>query len=342
MNEPPSTDLPTPLLHGVSVVVPVYNGSASITELAERTSQTFGSSETWELIFVVDGSPDDSWSIIEGLITRFPHVVGVDLFRNFGQHNAVLAGIRAARYDVVVTMDDDLQHRPETIPLLLAELRPNVDLVYGNSHEKEHTGWRNLTSRLAKAAMSVSIGGKMARDSGALRAFRTQLRDGFANVSDPYVSIDVLLSWVTTKYTTAATPMDQRPTGTSNYTVRKLFRHAINMVTGYSSQPLRLVTWMGFCLALFGLGTLAFVLVRVATSGSSVPGFAFLASLISILAGAQLFGLGVIGEYLGRMHFRSMQRPPYVIRETRRAPQNAEIGKVADDVSTALPQSDPA
>jgi undecaprenyl-phosphate 4-deoxy-4-formamido-L-arabinose transferase len=109
--------------------------------------------------------------------------------------------------------------------------------------------------------------------------------------------------------------MDMRAVGASNYTFRKLFRHALNMLTGYSTKPLRLVTWLGFTLALFGLATLAYVLVRRFTASTEVPGFAFLASLISILAGAQLFGLGVIGEYLGRIHFRSMQRPPYVIRE---------------------------
>ena len=332
MTELPSANIGTPLLRGVSVVVPVYNGAGSIEELADRTRQALGELHEWELIFVVDGSPDASWATVQRLTTHSQHLVGVDLFRNFGQHNALLAGIRAAMYDVVVTMDDDLQHRPETIPSLLSALRPEIDLVYGNSQAEEHHGWRNLTSRVAKAAMGVSIGGKMARDSGAFRAFRTQLRDGFANVSDPYVSIDVLLSWVTTKYATAETPIDQRAVGESNYTVRKLFRHAINMVTGYSTKPLRLVTWLGFCLALFGVATLGFVLVRYATSEASVPGFAFLASLISILAGAQLFGLGVIGEYLGRMHFRSMQRPPYVVREVVRSGQTSDLGHVDVDV----------
>lgn len=339
MTEPPSANLPSPLLEGVSVVVPVYNGAATIRELVDRTSKTFGSSEAWELIFVVDGSPDDSWTVVEELVAGSSHVVGVDLFRNFGQHNALLVGIRTARYNVVVTMDDDLQHRPETIPLLLAQLQPTVDLVYGRSEVEEHKGWRNLSSRMAKAAMGFSIGGKMARDSGALRAFRTQLRDGFAEVSDPYVSIDVLLSWVTTRYTTADTPMDQRESGSSNYNFRKLLRHAINMVTGYSTKPLRLVTWLGFCLAFFGAGTLVYVLVRYATSSSEVPGFAFLASLISILAGAQLFGLGVIGEYLGRMHFRSMQRPPYVVREVLRAPAKTELDTTVDNLSAVVPPS---
>lgn len=302
---------------GVSIVVPVYNGAASISELTDRVAATFGDGKAWELIFVVDGSPDHSWSVVEQLVATYPQVVGVELFRNFGQHNALLAGIRLARFDVVVTMDDDLQHRPETIVSLLAALTDSVDLVYGLAIEEEHSVWRNLTSRLAKAAMGASVGGDMARNASAFRAFRTSLRGGFVEVDDPYVSIDVLLSWVTTRYTTAVTPMDLRQVGSSNYTLRGLVRHAVNMVTGYSTKPLRLVTWLGFVLALFGAATLVFVLIRYFLSESDVPGFAFLASLISVLAGAQLFGLGVIGEYLGRMHFRSMQRPPYVIRELR-------------------------
>ena len=113
--------------------------------------------------------------------------------------------------------------------------------------------------------------------------------------------------------------MDQRTIGRSNYTVRKLFKHALNVIAGYSTKPLRMVSWLGFGLSVFGAGTLIFVLVRYAISNNPVPGFAFLASLISILAGAQLFGLGVIGEYLGRVHFRSMHRPPYVVRSVRRS-----------------------
>jgi glycosyltransferase involved in cell wall biosynthesis len=300
----------------VSVVVPVYNGCASIRELATRVHATLSGTVDWELIFVVDGSPDDSWHVIRELVGQYPQVRGIDLFRNFGQHNALLAGIRAARHDVIVTMDDDLQHRPETIPLLLGALGDDVDLVYGTSPEHEHHAWRNITSRLAKGAMGFTIGGRMARDSGAFRAFRTSLRAGFELVNDSYISIDVLLSWVTTRYRAVSTPMDRRETGASNYTVRKLLRHAVNMVTGYSSRPLRLVAWLGFGFALFGTAALAFVLVRYFTGGTEVPGFAFLASLISILAGAQLFGLGLIGEYLGRLHFRSMQRPTYVVRAT--------------------------
>jgi undecaprenyl-phosphate 4-deoxy-4-formamido-L-arabinose transferase len=304
----------------------VYNGAASIAELTHRTVATLDGTLEWELIFVVDGSPDDSWSTVTSLVDKYSQVVGIDLFRNFGQHNALLAGIRHASFDVVVTMDDDLQHRPETIPALLAALTDDVDLVYGRTDVEEHGRWRNMSSRVAKFLMGASIGGRMARDSGAFRAFRTSLRNGFDRVDDPYVSIDVLLSWVTTRYTTCITPMEQRSVGTSAYTFRKLLRHTLNMVTGYSTKPLRLVTWMGFILALFGVATLVYVLTRYFTTEDAVPGFPFLASLISILAGAQLFGLGVIGEYLGRMHFRSMQRPTYVTREVRRQDSESTDG----------------
>ncbi len=317
MSLTPHTSTKPGLTPGVSVIVPVYNGAGSIGELTQRVDATLSPRCNWELIFVVDGSPDNSWQVVEGLVASNPRVTGVRMFRNFGQHNALLAGIRAARCNVVVTMDDDLQHRPETIPDLLDALDESVDLVYGSSPDEEHGVWRSLASRAAKAAMGASVGGEMARQSGAFRAFRTSLRDGFADVDDPYVSIDVLLSWVTTRFTTAVTPMDVRTVGSSNYTVTRLIGHAINMVTGYSTKPLRLVSWLGFVLALFGMLTLMFVLIRYLTNDTQVPGFAFLASLVSILAGAQLFGLGVIGEYLGRMHVRSMQRPPYVIREVR-------------------------
>ena len=305
---------------GISVVVPVYRGSATIAELTERLRAVLEPCETWELIFVVDGSPDNSWSVVEELAAAHEFVRGIELFRNFGQHNALLAGIRTARHSVVVTMDDDLQHRPETLPALLELLTDDVDLVYGQAENEEHGWWRNLTSRVAKTMIAATVGSKVARDASALRVFRTSLRDGFSNVSDPYISIDVVLSWVTNRYTTCRVPMDQRLDGASGYSVRKLIRHALNTLTGYSTKPLRIVTWLGFCMALFGLGVLAFVVGRRLHDGTAVPGFAFMASLVSLLAGAQLFGLGVIGEYLGRIHIRSMQQLPYVVRRRTSQP----------------------
>jgi glycosyltransferase involved in cell wall biosynthesis len=301
---------------GISVVVPVYRGSATIGDLHELIAVEMGRAGVdWELIFVDDCSPDDSWTRIEVICATDHRVTGIQMSRNYGQHAALLAGIRAARYDITVTMDDDLQHRPDTIMQLVARLDGDTDLVYGRSSVEEHQPWRNVTSRVAKSILSSTIGSDQARDSSALRAFRTRLRDAWRRVTDPYVSIDVLLSWGTTRHTSVEVPMDERKVGQSNYTLRKLVRHMINMLTGYSTRPLRMVTWLGFLASLIGLISLIYVVTMYLAGDSTVPGFAFLASLVSILGGMQLFGLGVIGEYLGRMHVRSMDRPTYVIRQ---------------------------
>jgi undecaprenyl-phosphate 4-deoxy-4-formamido-L-arabinose transferase len=318
MTDPSAPAAPVP---AVSVVVPVYNSEASLPELIERLEQAMAArSVSHEVVLVDDGSRDASWSVITGLAAGRRHVRGIRLMRNYGQHNALLAGIRAVNGPVVVTMDDDLQHRPEDVMSLVDALGDDIDLVYGTSVEEEHSAWRNVSSRITKTAMASAVGDDMADKASAFRAFRTQLRDGFAGTNDPFVSIDVLLSWATVRVASVPVRMEARKYGRSNYTFRKLARHAINMMTGYSTLPLRLVTMLGFTLALVGVLLLGLVLVRYATTDNSIPGFPFLASIIALFSGAQLFGLGVLGEYLGRMHFRSMQRPPYTVRETTKRP----------------------
>ena len=236
--------------------------------------------------------------------------------RNYGQHNSLLCGIRTAQYDVVVTMDDDLQHPPEEIPKLLKKLSEGYDVVYGTPQKKPHGFWRNIASRITKLALQSAIGVKIARSASAFRAFRTQLRDAFVTYQSPFVSIDVLLTWGSTSFATVPVRHDQRRVGVSNFTFRKLITHALNMMTGFSTLPLQLASLIGFAFTLFGLLVFVFVIGRYLVQGGSVPGFPFLASVIAIFSGAQLFALGIIGEYLARMHFRSMGRPYSVICKT--------------------------
>lgn len=204
------------------------------------------------------------------------------------------------------------------IPVLIDSLGQGNDLVYGVPERAEHAPWRNVTSRTAKWILASTIGAEQARNSSAFRAFRRELSNGWEEISDPYVSIDVLLSWVTTQHVAVKVPMDERAEGESNYNFFKLTGHMLNMMTGFSTRPLRLVTATGFLASLAGLASLFFVVGRWWLSDNSAPGFAFLASLISVFGGLQLFGLGVIGEYLGRMHVRSMNKPIYNIRHTLR------------------------
>jgi glycosyltransferase involved in cell wall biosynthesis len=299
----------------LSIVIPVYNGAATLPALVAELGDVLEKEGFQpEIILINDCSPDRSWECIENLAAARPGVLGVNLMRNYGQHNALLCGIRRANGDVIVTMDDDLQHPPAEIPKLLAELAKGYDVVYGTPRTEQHGFWRDLASRLTKLTWQAVWGAKTARSVSAFRAFRTRLRDAFATYQGPFVSIDVLLTWGTTRFTSISVEHQARREGASNYTFRKLVIHALNMLTGFSVLPLQIASVMGLGFTLFGLCVLAYVLIRFLIHGAAVPGFAFLASLIAIFSGAQMFALGVIGEYIARIHSRSMDCPAYTVR----------------------------
>ncbi len=299
---------------GVSVVVPVYESAGTIAALAARIGAALAG-QPHEIILVNDGSRDGSWAAIGAASREHPAVRGIDLMRNYGQHNALLAGIRAARFPVIVTLDDDLQNPPEEIPALLAALVPGVDVVYGTPREARHSLGRNLASSVTRLVLQGAMGAETARSISAFRAFRTPLRDAFAGYANPGVSIDVLLTWGTTRFASVPVRQDARAEGRSTYTPRKLVSHAIVMVTGFSVLPLRIATALGFLFTLLGLAVLVYVVGSYLLRGSSVAGFPFLACIIAIFSGVQLFALGTIGEYLARIYTRSLGRPAYVVRE---------------------------
>lgn len=296
----------------VSVVIPCYRSEATIGSLVEGLHESLEDRE-YEVICVVDGSPDDTWSVVESL-ARHPRVRALDLMRNYGQHNAVLAGVRAARNEVVVTMDDDLQHSPGDVPKLVEALDEGVDLVYAVPEEEPHGFWRGLGSRSGKRLIARLLGVSGARQISAFRAFRTEMRSSFEDVKDAFVSIDVLLSWTGSIVRSISVKMNKRPSGESNYTFRTLLRHTVNMVTGYSAAPLRVVTWVGFLTALVGLVLFIYVLILFFSGQTQVAGFTTIAAMIAMFSGTQLFALGILGEYIGRLHSRSISRPSYVVR----------------------------
>jgi undecaprenyl-phosphate 4-deoxy-4-formamido-L-arabinose transferase len=300
----------------LSVVIPVNRAERSLPLLADRLLPVLDAlGVPAEVLFVEDGGGDGSWDVIGQLSARDPRIRGLRLARNYGQHNALLCGIRAARGETVVTMDDDLQNPPEEIPKLLARLAEGADVVYGFPVDASHGFLRNQASRITKLVLRGAMGVESAGKVSAFRAFRTRIREAFDTYRSPSVNIDVLLTWGTSRFAAVPVRQDERTIGDSGYTVRKLVAHAVNMMTGFSVLPLQVASVLGLVFGTFGFGVLAYVLVRYFLHGSPVPGFPFLASIIAIFSGVQLFALGIFGEYLARMHFRSMERPPYALLE---------------------------
>jgi len=301
---------------GVSVVVPVYNSEGMIRTLVERARAALDSiGREYELILVNDGSADGSWKKIREAAAEHGWITGINLMRNYGQHNALLCGVRKAQYSVTVTMDDDLQHPPEEIRKLIDKLDEGFDVVYGVPEEEKHGFWRGVASRFTKITMRRVMGVKSAEDISAFRAFRTNTRAAFADYNAPFVVIDVLLTWGTTRFASMTVRRDCRSFGRSNYTFRKLIYHALVMITSFSVAPLQLASVAGFAFTAFGVFLLAYVLAVYFINKGSIPGFPFLASIISIFSGVQLFVLGIIGEYLARVHTHSMKRPPFAVKE---------------------------
>ncbi len=300
----------------LSVVVPCYNSEGSLPPLLERLLPVLeAEAPRAEVILVNDDSRDHTWDAITHLADIYSNVRGINLMRNYGQHNALLCGIRAARGDVVITMDDDLQHPPEEIAHLLAKLDEGYDVVYGTPQHEQHGLWRDMASQMTKLALQSAMGTDIARSVSAFRAFRTSLRDAFNEYRSPFVNIDVLLTWSTKRFAAIPVRHEARTIGISNYTFKKLLTHAVNMITGFSVLPLQLASYVGFGTMLFGIVIFVYVLARYAIDGGSVPGFPFLASMIAIFSGVQLFVVGIFGEYLARMYQRTMNRPIYTVRE---------------------------
>jgi glycosyltransferase involved in cell wall biosynthesis len=301
----------------ISVVVPVYNTQTILPELINRLAEVLSqSTDRYELVLVNDGSRDNSWDEINRVASSHAWVRGINLMRNYGQHNALLCGIRAAKHEVIVVMDDDLQHPPEEVPRLLAKLAEGYDVVYGAPQEGQHGFWRNAAARLTKLALQSALGAETARKVSPYRVFRTRLREAFSNYQSSFVSIDVLLTWGTSRFAAIPVRYHPRREGRSQYTFRQLVTHALNMMTGFSILPLQLATLVGFAFTLFGMLVLGYVVTRYLVQGVIVPGFTFLACIITIFSGAQLFALGIFGEYLARIHFRMMERPSYVVRSS--------------------------
>lgn len=299
-----------------SVVIPVFNEEDSLPELYQRLTRVMsGLGGNYEIIFVDDGSMDNSFPIIEEVCHDDNHVRGIQLTRNFGQHPALTAGFSAASGEVVITLDADLQNPPEEIPKLVEKINEGYELVFGVFQRRKHTAFRRAGSLLTKWVLSRVIPVDVTNLS-ACKAMKSHVIDQFMLLGEKNRFLSGLLCWLGYKVGSVELRHEKRHSGKTKYSTFKLVTLWMDMVVSFTDLPLKIAIFGGLLLGTVGLVLALFYLVRYFLYGFGVPGFATIVILITFFAGVQLFALGILGEYIGRMNKELKKRPDYIIRRT--------------------------
>ncbi len=299
----------------ISVVVPIYNEEENIPTLHERlTNMLSRLSADYEIILVDDGSADRTPLLLRQLEGRDPHIVVVELARNFGHQIAISAGLDQSRGRAVCVMDADLQDPPEVLPQFLEQWRQGADVVYAVRTERKE-GWLKRSSYAAFYRLLRSIAHvQIPLDAGDFCVMDRRVVDLLAQMPERNRFVRGIRSWI--GFTQVGLPYERhaRHGGTPKYTFRKLLYLALDGLVSFSYMPLRLITLLGFAVSLLSFAVALFYLVQKLVFGIGLPGFATLVIAIFFLAGIQLLTMGVIGEYVGRISEEVKQRPLYVVR----------------------------
>jgi len=299
----------------VSVVIPVYRSESSLRPLVARLLRVLGRTGLrHEVILVEDGGGDGSWNVLRELqADHHDRILVIQLMRNYGQHNALMCGFRHARGEYIVTIDDDLQNPPEEIPKLLDAIQTGqFDLVYGTYGSKKHSLWRNAGSALVNAFYRIVF--KNAVTISSFRAIHRPLLESIFPYDLNFTFIDGLLAWNTQRIGQVEVEHLPRAAGRSGYDPRKLVVLALNLFTNFSLLPLQVVSWCGLALSGVGFSLVLFYLIQSLRARIIVPGYASTIIAILVVGGTQLLALGIIGEYLGRLHLNVNRKPQYTVR----------------------------
>lgn len=304
----------------LSIVIPVYGSELVLPELVTQVKAVLnglsGVAGHYEIIFVCDRSPDNAWQVIQSLSRSHPEVLGILLRMNAGQHNALMAGFARARGEIILTMDDDLQHSPTDIPKLLAEIERGHDVAYARFRSRNHAKWKVAGSRLNNLVAGYLMQKPKDLYLSPFRAMKAAIRDDILRYRGPYVYVDGLILSVTRNIASVDVDHHDRYAGDSGYGLSKSISLWLKMATSFSIVPLRLTSLLGLFFA--GLGFLLAVLLIIQrfTLNLMPIGWSSLIVAILMIGGVQLLALGMLGEYLGRVLLTINSRPQYVIAET--------------------------
>jgi len=317
----------------LSIVIPVYNGAATIGTLVDALAE-LKIEGGHEVILVNDGSRDTSANVCRKLAERRDLPVSfVDLTRNFGEHNAVMAGFNHVRGDYVINMDDDLQNPPSEVVKLYRHTRDNgYDAVYTRYADKKHESWRNLGSRFANWVADQLLDKPKGLYLSSFRCLSAQVVENIIRYQGPYPYVDGLVMQATQNIGSVEVEHFARVEGRSNYTIGKLLALWMNLFVNFSVVPLRLSVFLGFAMSALGVVGAAWVIIE-AFGGETPQGWASLMVALLLLSGIQLILLGVVGEYLGRLFITANRKPQFLVRDLTRPeahPQDSQMDAVAD------------
>lgn len=296
----------------ISIVIPTFGGQETLRPLAERISDVL-KDRAFEILFVHDCGPDDSWRVITDLAKGNENIRGINLRRNFGQHNAVLAGLNYVRGRIIITMDDDLQHSPNDIPALCTEVERGHDVCYAKFETRKHALWKRLGSRINDYLARFLLGKPKDLYLSPYRCFNQAIRDELIKYKGPSVYLDGLILNLTNNITSVPVAHYERSTGTGHYSLRRSIRLLLQMATSGSIAPLRLAALLGVVMSFAGFVAALLLILQRFTINAMPIGWSSLIVTSLILGGVQLLALGVLGEYLGRLFLHVNARPQFVV-----------------------------
>lgn len=303
----------------VSIVVPVYRSMTVLPELVKQIAGALAGSayaSSFEVVLTNDCSPDGSWSVIEELAAKYPFVRGVSLRKNVGQHNATMAGLRFSRGEIVVIMDDDLQHPPSAILQLAERIERGADVCYTRYAERKHALWKQWGSRINDIAATWLMKKPKGLYLSSFKALNRDIVNAVLRYDGPYTYLDALIFATTNSIDSVEIQHQRRWEGESTYNFRRLFSLWLKMATGSSIYPLRAATVAGFALALLSLIVFVLVIGERMLNPQVPPGWASVIATVLFIGGIQTFCIGVIGEYVGRIYTRVNNAPQFVVGKT--------------------------